>query len=73
MKEITKEQIDKVITNVANTKDVSQILLNNIESYNNLDNDNLKPYSLYLATMSTAVQISTSIIKESLYELLTDD
>lgn len=73
MKEITKEQIDKVITNVANTKDVSQILLDNIESYNNLDNDNLKPYSLYLATMSTAVQISTSIIKESLYELLTDD
>lgn len=73
MKEITKEQIDEVMAKVANTKDINQILLNNIESYNNLDNDDIKPYSLYLATMSTAVQISLSIIKESLYELLTDE
>lgn len=72
MKEITKEQINEVMAKVANTKDINQILLNNIESYNNLDNDDIKPYSLYLATMSTAVQISLSIIKESLYELLTD-
>lgn len=72
MKEITKEQINEVMAKVANTKDINQILLNNIESYNNLDNDDIKPYSLYLVTMSTAVQISLSIIKESLYELLTD-
>lgn len=73
MKKITREQIDEAIANVANSKDISGILLENIEAYDKIENNNIKPYSLYMATMSTAVQVSVSILKESLYELLTDD
>ena len=79
MKEITREQIDETVSKVATEvcKDVWDILVENIESYekgmDDIEAEKMKEYSLYIATMNTALQMSVSIMRESLYELLCED
>lgn len=79
MQRITREKIDETISKVATevSKDICTILIDNINSYeNNMDEigeENMKKYSLYIATMNTALQMSVNIMKESLYHLLCDD
>lgn len=79
MKEITREQIDETVSKVATEvcKDVCDILVENIESYekgmDDIEAEKMKEYSLYIATMNTALQMSVSIMRESLYELLCED
>ena len=78
MKEITREQIDETVSKVATEagQDVCKILLENIETYEkDMDDieEEMKKYALYIATMNTALQMSVSIMRESLYELLCED
>ena len=79
MKEITREQIDETVSKVVTEagKDVCKILLENIETYekdmDDIEAEEMKQYSLYIATMNTALQMSVSIMRESLYELLCED
>lgn len=75
MKQITKEQIDETVSKVTTkvTENVSDLLIENIEMYeknmNETGNKEMKKYSLYIATMTTALQMSVEIMKESLYDL----
>ena len=79
MKQITKEQIDETVSKVATEvgQNVCDILVENIESYekdmDDINAENMKKYSLYIATMNTALHMSVEIMKESLYELLCKD
>ena len=79
MKQITREQIDKTVSRVATEacQNVCKNLLENIETYekgmDDIEAENMKKYSLYIATMNTALQMSVSIMRESLYELLCED
>ncbi len=75
MKQITKEQIDETVSKVATkvTQDVCNILIENIKTYENsmdeIGDKEMKKYSLHIATMTTALQMSVEIMKESLYDL----
>ena len=79
MKQITREKIDETVSKVATevSQDVCKILLENIETYekgmDEIEAENMKKYSLYIATMNTALQMSVAIMRESLYELLCED
>ena len=79
MKQVTREQIDETVSKVATEvcQDVCKILLENIETYekdmDDIEAEEMKKYSLYIATMNTALQMSVSIMRESLYELLCED
>ena len=79
MKQVTREQIDETVSKVATEvcQDVCKILLENIETYekdmDDIEEEEMKKYSLYIATMNTALQMSVSIMRESLYELLCED
>ena len=79
MKQITREQIDKTVSRAATEacQNVCKNLLENIETYekgmDDIEAENMKKYSLYIATMNTALQMSVSIMRESLYELLCED
>lgn len=79
MKQVTREQIDKTVSKVATEvgQNVCDILVENIESYekdmDDIEAEEMKKYSLYIATMNTALQMSVSIMRESLYELLCED
>ncbi len=74
---LTREQIVKVVTEVANrvSEDIDKILVDNIKSYTELSKecDLFKEHFLEFAVMNTALQVSTHIIKESLCDLLCDE
>ena len=75
MKPITEEKIEQVIANAAleSTENIAEILLENIDAYDrDLKDTGIESHSVNLALMSSAIQISTEIIKKSLIELLTD-
>lgn len=79
MKNITKDQIEETITKMSTkvSENVTEILIDNIRKYENgideIGGENMKQYCLYIATMNTALQMSVTIMKESLYELLCDE
>lgn len=79
MKEITKELIDKTVSKAINnaTENVVKLLIENAEAYrtsmDEIGNEDMKQYTMYIATMNTALQMSVAVIKESLYELLCEE
>lgn len=79
MKKITKEQIDETISKVTKevTQNICDILIENIETYeqsmDKIGNEAMKNYSLYIAAINTASQMSVAIMKRSLYDLLCDE
>lgn len=79
MKEITKEQVDETISKVATevSQDICKLLAENIETYEKgMDEINavdMKQYSVHIAAMQTALQMSVAIMRESLYDLLCEE
>lgn len=74
MKQITREQIDEAIALASNNiEDISVLLSDNISKYADCDNDTIKQHAVHLATLSTAIQISMSMTKEVLYNLLCEN
>ena len=75
MKEITKEQIDEIITNASEQSafNICNLLTANIQNYQSeFRNTELEQYAVDLSVLSTAIQLCTTIIKDSLIELLCD-
>lgn len=76
---MTREQIDETISKVATNvcQDVCNLLIENVETYekgmDEIEIEGMKKYSLYIATMNTALQMSVEIMRQSLYELLCND
>lgn len=70
MKIITKEQIDTTISKVARemSDELCNIFSDNInkceKELSGIGKENMKEYSLYFATMGTALQISIDIMKK---------
>lgn len=80
MKEVTKEQIDNAVDKISDevSENIVNALIENIKVFEkiaskNKEDGNIMPYALYISTMHTAVQASTLILKETLYELLSED
>ena len=75
MNTITKEQIEKVITD-ASEKTASQIcdiLADHIDYYQrNFSNTDMAQYITHLSILGAAIQIYTTVTKDSLIELLCD-
>lgn len=73
-KKITEEQIIEAVDNALIqqvNKNQCKFFTNNLDRF--LENDTTKQCSTELATMSTAIQISTLVLKEALIELLCED
>lgn len=73
-KKITEEQIIETVDKVATQhieKNLCNFLTNNLERL--VEDETTKHYSKELAAMSTAIQISTLILKEALIELLCEE
>lgn len=79
MKQITRKRIDETISKVATqmSQNISSVLIDNINlaesDMDKIGEQSMKDYILYIATMKTALQMSTTIMKETLYELLCDE
>lgn len=73
MNTITEEQIEEIVASALHksTEDIADLLAKNTESYaESLKDTGIQQHSDKLAMMSTAIQISARIIKESLVEIL---
>ena len=78
MKELTKEQISKIVDkafseSVENTID---IFTDNVESFSDTLKDEstgIKNSALYFASMTTVLQISKQTLKETIYEILLEE
>ena len=74
-----KDKINQVIDNVASDaiNNINDTLADNLQGFiDEFEEKNMEqyvPYSLYLATMTTALHMSIDIMRKSLCELLCDD
>lgn len=79
MKEITKEQINEIVSNVIVdiSENMTTMLINNIktcqQSIREINMPEIEQYSLFLASMNTTLQMSATMIKAVLCELLCND
>ena len=75
MKSLTKEQIEQIIIESTQqaTENISEILLENLNSYlNDLKDTDLYSRSTEFAMISTCTQISVEILRESLIKIFAD-
>nr|DAD59797.1 MAG TPA: hypothetical protein [Bacteriophage sp.] len=78
MKELTKEQIDKIVDKAfsESVENIIDIFTDNIESFSNTLKDEstgIKNSALYFASMTTVLQISKQTLKETIYEILLEE
>lgn len=78
MKELTKEQIDKIVDKAfsESVENIIDIFTDNIESFSDTLKDEstgIKNSALYFASMTTVLQISKQTLKETIYEILLEE
>lgn len=78
MKELTKEQINKIVDKAfsESVENITDIFTDNIESFSDTLKDKstgIKNSALYFASMTTVLQISKQTLKETIYEILLEE
>lgn len=78
MKELTKEQIDKIVDKAfsESVENIIDIFTDNVESFSDTLKDEstgIKNSALYFASMTTVLQISKQTLKEAIYEILSEE
>lgn len=78
MKELTKEQIDKIVDKAfsESVENIIDIFTDNVESFSDTLKDEstgIKNSALYFASMTTVLQISKQTLKETIYEILLEE
>ena len=78
MKELTKEQISKIVDKAfsESVENIIDIFTDNIESFSDTLKDEstgIKNSALYFASMTTMLQISKQTLKETIYEILLEE
>mgnify|MGYP000189387285 FL=1 len=78
MKELTKEQINKIVDKAfsESVENIIDIFTDNIESFSDTLKDEstgIKNSALYFASMTTVLQISKQTLKETIYEILLEE
>ena len=78
MKELTKEQISKIVDKAfsESVENIIDIFTDNIESFSDTLKDEstgIKNSALYFASMTTVLQVSKQTLKETIYEILLEE
>lgn len=78
MKELTKEQISKIVHKAfsESVENIIDIFTDNVESFSDTLKDEstgIKNSALYFASMTTVLQISKQTLKETIYEILLEE
>lgn len=78
MKELTKEQISKIVDKAfsESVENIIDIFTDNVESFSDTLKDEstgIKNSALYFASMTTVLQISKQTLKEAIYEILLEE
>jgi len=78
MKELTKEQISKIVDKAfsESVENIIDIFTDNVESFSDTLKDEstgIKNSALYFASMTTVLQISKQTLKETIYEILLEE
>lgn len=78
MKELTKEQINKIVDKAfsESVENIIDIFTDNVESFSDTLKDEsigIKNSTLYFASMTTVLQISKQTLKETIYEILLEE
>lgn len=78
MKELTKEQISKIVDKAfsESVENIIDIFTDNVESFSDILKDEstgIKNSALYFASMTTVLQISKQTLKETIYEILLEE
>lgn len=78
MKELTKEQISKIVDKAfsESVENIIDIFTDNVESFSDTlkdENTGIKNSALYFASITTALQISKQTLKETIYEILLEE
>lgn len=78
MKELTKEQIGKIVDKAfsESVENIIDIFTDNVESFSDTLKDEstgIKNSALYFASMTTVLQISKQTLKETIYEILLEE
>ena len=78
MKELTKEQISKIVDKAfsESVENIIDIFTGNVESFSDTLKDEstgIKNSALYFASMTTVLQISKQTLKETIYEILLEE
>lgn len=78
MKELTKEQINKIVDKAfsESVENIIDIFTDNVESFSDTLKDEsigIKNSALYLASITTALQISNKTLKETICKILLEE
>ena len=78
MKELTKEQIDKIVDKAfsESVENIIDVFANNIKAFSETfkdENTGIKNSAIYFASMTTVLQISKQTLKETIYEILLEE
>lgn len=78
MKELTKEQISKIVDKAfsESVENIIDIFTDNVESFSDTLKDEstgIKNSALYFASMTTVLKISKQTLKEAIYEILLEE
>lgn len=78
MKELTKEQISKIVDKAfsESVENIIDIFTDNVESFSDTLKDEstgIKNSALYFASMTTVLQVSKQTLKETIYEILLEE
>lgn len=78
MKELTKEQIDKIVDKAfsESVENITDVFANNIKAFSETFKDEstgIKNSTLYLASITTALQISNKTLKETICKILLEE
>ena len=78
MKELTKEQISKIVDKAfsESVENIIDIFTDNIESFSDTLKDEstgIKNSALYFASMTTVLQISNKTLKETICKILLEE
>lgn len=78
MKELTKEQINKIVDKAfsESVENIIDIFTDNIESFSDTLKDEstgIKNSALYFASMTTVLQISKQTLKETICKILLEE
>lgn len=78
MKELTKEQISKIVDKAfsESVENITDVFANNIEAFSETfkdENTGIKNSALYFASITTALQISNKTLKETICKILLEE
>lgn len=78
MKELTKEQISKIVDKAfsESVENIIDIFTDNVELFSDTLKDEstgIKNSAFYFASMTTVLQISKQTLKETIYEILLEE